>query len=77
MGQIAGCFQDAVVGNGCTDLLVKVRKAEAGAHLVRPHAPLSCRPSLHAQHLCGPAESEDNTEFISCMTAHVGGPLLA
>lgn len=77
VGQIAGCFQDAVVGNGCTDLLVKVRKAEAGAHLVRPPAPLCCRPSLHAQHLCGPTGSEDNSEFISCLTAHVGRALLA
>lgn len=70
VGQTAGCFQNAVVGNGCTDL-VKVRKAEAGAHLVRPHAPLCCRHFLHPQHLCGPADSEDNAQFISSMTAHV------
>lgn len=69
--QTAGCFQNAVVGNGCTDLLVKVRKAEAGAHLVRPHAPLCCRHSVYPQRLCGPAESEDSAQFISSMTAHV------
>lgn len=37
MGQTAGCFQSAVVGNGYADDLVKVRKAIDGAHLVRPH----------------------------------------
>lgn len=75
VGQMARCFQNAVVGNGCTDLCVKVRKAEAGAqcgaHLVRPPALLCCRLSLHAQHLCRPTESEDNAQFISSMTADV------
>lgn len=74
-GQTSGCFQNAVVGSGCTDLLVKVRNGEAGAqcgaHLVRPPAPLCCRLFLHAQHLCGPTKSEDNAQFISSMTAHV------
>lgn len=71
VGHTPGCFQNVVIGNGCTDLLVKVRKAKAGAHLVRLHAPFCCRRCPDPQHLCGPTESEDNAQFISSMTAHV------
>lgn len=42
VGQMAGCFQNAVVGNGCTDLCVKVRKAEAGVQLWCPPGQTPC-----------------------------------